>query len=438
MTPETPTAAALAQERQRLLAELLAAEGLDAPDVITPRPAGASVPLTFAQEILWLLDRATPGLSAYNTPVARRVRGPLDVGALARALGALVARHEALRTVFAAEGDGAVQHVLAPAPVDVALFDVGDTAEKDREARALDLLRVVADTPFDLAREPGFRVAIARLAADDHLVLFLAHHIVSDAGSFGVMLSDLAVLYEAALDGRAGALPAPTLQYGDYAVWQRATLQGPVLEDKLAYWRGVLDGAEELVLPTDRPRPTTPGFAGARRVRVVPAAQAKALKALAQQHGGTLYMALLVAYATVLRRYAGQHDLVIGSAVAARARGEIERMVGYFSQALPMRVRAEGGDSFATLLPKVAHTVLGAFEHVDVPVESLVLSMQRAAAAPSHAPLFNCVLTMQEGLGDELRVRGATVTPVDVEASSTKFDLTDLHSRGRAAGQPGR
>ncbi len=431
MTPDTPAASDLAQERQRLLAELLAAEGLggDGDDgEIGPRDAAAPVPVTFAQEILWLLDRATPGLAAYNTPVARRVRGSLDLAALERAVTALASRHEALRTVFAAAGDGAVQVVRAPAPVAVALLDVSGAPAAGREAAALDALRAVADTPFDLAHEPGFRVAVARLASDDHVVLLLAHHIVSDAWSFGVMMRELSALYEAAVAGRDAGLPSPTLQYGDYAAWQRATLRGEVLEAKLAYWRSALDGVAELSLPTDLPRPATQGFAGARRVRLLSPARSTALKGLAQRHGGTLYMALLTAYTTVLRRYAGQDDVVVGSAVAARNRREIEDMVGYFSQALPMRVRAEAGDSFASLLPRVAATVLGAFEHVDVPVESLVLSLQRAAATPSHAPLFNCVLTMQEGLGADLRLGTAPSAPVDLEASGTKFDLTLLVS----------
>ncbi len=429
MSPESPSGSDLAGERQRLLSQLLAAEGLEGDagdDAISPRAAASTVPVTFAQEVLWLLDRATPGLAAYNTPVARRVRGPLDLAALGAAASALAARHEALRTVFAAEGDGAKQVVLPPSPVTFALFDVSAVEPDAREAAALAALRGVVDTPFDLAKDAGFRVAVARLAADDHVVLLLAHHIVSDAWSFGVMMADLAPLYEAALDGRAAALAPLALQYGDYAVWQRETLQGATLEEKLTYWRGALEGAAELVLPTDFARPATPSFSGARRVRVLPPPLAAALKALAQQHGATLYMALLAGYATVLRRFAGQDDVVIGSAVAARDRREIEGMVGYFSQALPMRVRSEAGDSFATLLPRVGSAVLGAFEHVDVPVESLVLTLQRAAATPSHAPLFNAVLTMQEGLGGELRLRGASVTPIEVEASGTKFDLTLL------------
>ena len=429
MSPDPSSEAALAAERERLLVELLAAEGLGgegADDRITRRAGMTNAPLTFAQEVLWLLDRATPGLSAYNTPVVRRVRGALDLEALDRAVTALVARHEALRTVFPASGDTAVQEVRSAGPTVVARYDVGTRPEGERLAAAVAALRTVAETPFDLAREPLFRVAVVRLAADDHLVLLLAHHIISDAWSFGVMMADLSCAYASAIAGQDATLPAGDVDFGDFAAWQRASLTGPVLEEKLTYWRTALDGAGELVLPADKPRPATPGFGGARKVRVISPERVNALRALAQQSGGTLYMALLAAYATVLRRHAGQDDIVVGSAVAARNRREIEGMIGYFSQALPMRVRSETGDSFATLLPRIVQTVLEAFEHVDVPVESLVLSLQRASSTPSHAPLFNCVLTMQEGLRDDLRLGTTTATPLDLEVDGTKFDLTLL------------
>src|SRR5689334_6565694 len=174
----------LAEERRRLLAQLLEEEGLEgaaSEPAIVPRGERGEAPLTFAQEVLWLLDRATPGLTAYNTPVARRIRGALDVAALERALTALVARHEALRTVFAARGDSAAQVVLPPGPVAVAMHDVSALPAGEREGEAIRRLRQVTDTPFDLAREPGFRVAVARIASDDHVLLLLTHHIVSDA-----------------------------------------------------------------------------------------------------------------------------------------------------------------------------------------------------------------------------------------------------------------
>ncbi|MBV9879668.1 MAG: AMP-binding protein, partial [Gemmatirosa sp.] len=418
----TTTDADLADERARLLAALLAEEGLDdgAPGepAIAPRAQRDEAPLTFAQEVLWLLDRATPGLTAYNTPVARRVRGPLDVAALERALGALVARHETLRTVFAARGDGAVQVVLPPAPVTVAVHDVRALPAAEREAAAIAALRAVTDTPFDLAREPGFRAAVAHLADDEHVVLLLTHHIVSDAWSYGVLFRELNALVS------GEALPPVALQFGDFAAWQRETLQGERLEERLAYWRTTLADLPTLELPTDFPGRGTPGFAGARVGTTLSAELSDRVRAFAQRNDATLYMVLLAAVQTVLHRYAGQDDVVVGSAVAGRTRREAESMIGYFSQALPMRTRFDGDPTFAALLARVRDTVLGAFEHQDVPVETLVLELQRQQART--APLFRVVLTMQDALPVALRLGTSDTEPVELDASATKFDLTFL------------
>lgn len=417
----------LERERQRLLEQLLAEEGLDAASeqAITPRDRTAPVPLSYAQEVLWLLDRATPGLTAYNTPLARRIRGTLDVPALERALTALVARHEALRTVFAASGDAAMQEVLDDTRVKIAVHDVSMLSAEQREVTAIAGLRKVADTPFDLAKEPGFRASLARLSADDHMLLLLTHHIVSDAWSYGVIFRELGELYAAERRGGTADLPPVALHFGDYAAWQRETLRGDALEAGLGYWRERLTELPVLELPTVHTRPAAQGFAGARRTVVLPRELHAGVRALAQRAGATTYMALLTAYATVLRRYSGQDDIVVGSAVAGRTSRELEDMVGYFSQALPMRVRFEGQPTVNEMLARVTEGVLGAFDHQDTPLEPLVLELQ-AGRAQSHAPLFRVVLTMQDTLGAELRLEDAAITPVELDAGGTKFDLTIL------------
>jgi len=417
----------LAEERRRLLAQLLEEEGLEgatSEPAIVPRDERGEAPLTFAQEVLWLLDRATPGLTAYNTPVARRIRGALDVPALERAIAALVARHETLRTVFAARGDGAVQVVLPRATVAVTVHDVSALPAGEREGAAIAHLRSVTDTPFDLAREPGFRVALARLAGDDHVLLLLTHHIVSDAWSYGVLMSELNALYAAESRGVAHGLAPVALQFGDFAAWQRATLQGERLDERLAFWRERLADLPTLDLPTDFTPRGTPGFAGARVGTTLAPALSDRVRALATSHDATLYMVLLAAVQTVLHRYSGQNDIVVGSAVAGRTRRETESMIGYFSQALPMRTRFGGDPSFVELLGRVRDTVLGATEHQDVPVETLVLELQRRQMR--QAPLFRVVLTMQDALPVALRLGDASAEPVELDASATKFDLTFL------------
>ncbi|MEP6733139.1 MAG: condensation domain-containing protein, partial [bacterium] len=410
----------LEKERQRLLEQLLADEGLDAPlaATISPRDPSAPVPLTFAQEVLWLLDRATPGLTAYNTPLARRVRGSLDVGALERALGGVAERNEALRTVFHAKGDGAEQIVLPESSVAVRVHDVSALPPGQREAAALVALRAVANTPFDLAREPGFRAALARIADDDHILLLLTHHIVSDAWSYGLIFRELGELYDAERNGTAPDLPPAGLHFGDYAAWQRDTLHGDTLEEGLSYWRERLAALPVLELPTDHARPAVQGFAGARRTVVIPRRTYAALRELAQRTGTTTYMVLLSAYAAVLRQYTAQDDIVVGSAVAGRTSREMEEMVGYFSQALPMRVRFEGDPTVSELLARVAETVLGAFEHQDTPLEPLVLELQ-SGRTQSHAPLFRVVLTMQDTMGAELRLGDASISAVELDAAGT-------------------
>lgn len=417
----------LERERQRLLAELLAAEGLVEPvsDRIAPRDPAAPIPLSFAQEVLWLLDRATSGISAYNSPVAFRVRGVLDVDALVRAVGALVMRHEALRTVFRTRGDTAEQVVLAARAPAVSVHDVSDEPRAHRDDTALRILRDAANTPFDLAAEPGFRVVIARASVDEHLVLLLTHHIVSDAWSYDVIFRELSALYAEATGDGSAALLSPALQFGDYAAWQRATLDGPVLDERLAFWRAQLAALPELDVPVDRPPARPPGFGGARHVVTLDASLTDALRALAAREGVTPYVVLLSAFGTLLSRYSSQDDIVIGSAVAGRTRREIEDVVGYFSQALPMRVRLEGEPSFRELLARVSDVVLAAFEHQDVPLEPLMRELRRDASG-SHAPLFRAVLTMQDTRGARLRLGATEITPLALDTNATKFDLTLL------------
>ncbi|MEO5816459.1 MAG: amino acid adenylation domain-containing protein [Gemmatimonadaceae bacterium] len=417
----------LEKQRQRLLEQLLADEGLDAPSAaaIVPRDPSAPVPLTFAQEVLWLLDRATPGLTAYNTPLAKRVRGALDVAALERALSRVVERNEALRTVFRANGDAAEQVVLGESSVPLVMHDVSSLPYVDREDAALAALRDVANTPFDLTTEPGFRAAVARIAADDHILLLLTHHIVSDAWSYGLIFRELGELYDAELTGTRPDLPPVGLHFGDYAAWQRETLQGDVLESGLSFWRERLADLPVLELPTEHARPLAQGFAGARRSVAIPRRLYLGLRDLAQRTGTTMYMALLSAYATVLRQYTSQDDIIVGSAVAGRTNREMEAMVGYFSQALPMRVRFEGDPTVTELLGRVAETVLASFEHQDTPLEPIMLELQ-SGRAQSHAPLFRVVLTMQDTMGAELRLGEAEIEAVELDAAGTKFDLTLL------------
>jgi len=423
-----------AAERERLLAELLAAEGLldegDA-DALVPReqaPTGDALPapLSFAQEVLWMLDRASPGLAAYNAVIARRVRGALDETVLERALTRLVERHEALRTVFRGDGDDATQIVLPATTVTLARHDVRAVSAAERERAADAWLRAVAERPFDLASEPQFRAALVRVSDEEAILLLLSHHIVTDAWSYRVLLDELATIYAALLAGREPTLPALPVTYADFAAWQRRTMRGEKLEERLAFWRERLSGElPVLELPTDFPRPASQQFDGARVVAVLPASLVDDMKRLGQAYGASLYMVLLAAYQTVLHRWSGQDDIITGSPFAARTHREIEGLVGYFSQALPLRATFGDDPTFGALLSRVADAALSTFEHQDVPFEALVLELQRGKQL-SHAPLFRCVLTMQDVLAQQTPLGGATMTTTELDVGTSKFDFTLL------------
>ena len=426
MDTRTPSAP-VSDPRLDLLARLLEEEGIGAPPSSTiPHRSGPDAPLSHAQELLWLLDRSAPGLAAYNGPVVRRVSGPLDAGALERAATALVARHEALRTVYRAEGGEPRQIPLGPAPIAVELLDLSRCAPAARSSQAIAALRDRARRPFDLATDIPFRMTLIRLADEDHLLLIVLHHIAADGWSVGVLFRDLAELYRMAASGIAADLPPLRIQYGDFAAWQREAVTGVELERQLAYWRDQLGaGTPVLELPTDRPRPALQSFDGAVLDVVIPSSLVERLRTTGQRHDATLYMTLLAGYQALLHRYAGQSDIVVGSAIAGRTRRETEDLVGYFANTLPIRTSFAGDPTFTELLGRVRETVLGAFDHHEVPLEKLALELQQGRQL-SHAPLFRVVFTMQDTVGGEEALGDATLAPYAFDHGTVKFDLTML------------
>ncbi len=416
-----------ARQRRSILEQLLAEDGFGAraDEALVSRSKSAPAPLSFAQETLWLLDRASPGMTAYNSPLARHVHGALDVAALQTALDGLAARHEALRTVIDASGEHPTLHIRPAASVALALYDLRTLPVAERDGAARAFLRKLADTPFDLTNDAPLRAGLARVAQDEYLFLLSTHHIASDAWSYGIMFRDLAALYDAALAHSTAALAPPALQFADYAAWQRATLRGERLQRAIAFWRERLSDLPMLELPTDRPRKVVPASTGARCVLFLSAALLADVRRLARSHGATLYAVLLAAYATVLYRMGAENDVVVGSAVAGRTRSEVAEIVGYFSAALPMRIDFAGEPTFADVLARTLETTVSALEHQEVPFEDVVLGLQRPGEG-AQAPLFRVVLTMQDALAETLRLGSATTSVLDIGAGQTKFDLTLL------------
>ncbi len=419
---EAPTVAGLAGRIEALRG---AGAAMAPPIERIPREARSALPLSFAQQRLWLVDRLEPGSAAYNIPEVVRLPGALDTAALRASLDALVARHEALRTVFAEQGGEPVQVVLEPAPVPLPVLDLAGVPQAEREARAERLAWEEALRPFDLARGPLLRSTLLRLGAEDHVLLLTMHHIVSDAWSMDVLVREVLALYGAFSRGEPSPLPELPVQYADYAVWQRAWLSGATLERQLAWWRERLAGAPPLLeLPVDRPRPAVFSHRGGARSLRIDAAAADRLRALGRQEGATLFMTLLSGFAVLLGRWSGQADVVVGTPIAGRTRRETEGLIGFFLNTLALRTDLSGDPTFRELLARVREGTLGAYAHQDLPFERVLEELQPVRSL-SHTPVFQVMLNLQN-VGEE--DTGEQVGSSGEWAPLAKYDLT-LYAR---------
>jgi amino acid adenylation domain-containing protein len=414
------------------------AEGADAAVRITPRTRDVeteielrgervrayAAPVSFSQQRLWMLDRMDPGRAMYAVPLALRLRGALDGGALRRALDALGERHESLRTVFRWMEGGAMQVVLPRGALPVELVDLTPVDGGGREAELRRRLADEAARPFDLEQGPLARIHLYRLDADDHVLLLNLHHVVTDGWSTGVLLRELSALYGAFARGEPSPLSAPGLQYADYAAWQREHLSGAVYQAHLAYWKEALANAPALLeLPVDRPRPAVwEGRGAAERFRLPPEV-ADAVDALARAEGCTPFMVLLAAFQALLGRYARQDDVVVGTPVANRARPETRDVVGFFVNTLALRAELSGDPSFRGLLHRVREGAMGAFAHQEMPFERLVdeLKVPRSAA---HSPVFQVMFSLQTADDAGASLPGFRSERVPVEGTHAPFDLT--------------
>ncbi|MCA1612832.1 MAG: condensation domain-containing protein [Acidobacteria bacterium] len=385
---------------------------------------GGPLPLSFAQQRLWFIDQLEPGSTVYNVPAAVRLVGPLDVPALRRTLVEVVGRHEVLRTTFAA-ADGRPLQVVAPAAeLPLPLRDLSALPEAERKAEAHRLAAEEARLPFDLSAGPMLRAGLLRLGASEHVLLLTMHHIVSDGWSQSVLVREMATLYEAFSAGRPSPLPELPIQYADFAVWQREWLRGETLEAQLGYWRQRLGGAPSLELPSDRPRPAVQSARGSAQGFMLPAPLARSLKALSEQENVTMFMLLLAGFKTLLHRYTGQQDIVVGTDVANRNWAETEALIGFFVNQLVLRTDLAGGPTFRELLGRVRETALGAYAHQDLPFDKLVETLRPDRAA-SRTPLFQAKLVMQNVPMPELELSELALRPFDVGEgpAAAKLDL---------------
>ncbi|HYG65434.1 MAG TPA: amino acid adenylation domain-containing protein, partial [Thermoanaerobaculia bacterium] len=387
-------------------------------------PRRGPLPLSFAQQRLWFIDQLEPGSPLYNVPMALRVEGALATEVLARCLGEIVRRHEALRTVFGTRDGSPVQVIQPAAPFTLAVVDLSALSAARREAAALALAREEADRPFDLARGPLLRALLLRLDSQDHLAAVTQHHIVSDGWSLGILVDEVAALYAAFAAGRPSPLTELRVQYADFAVWQSSWLRGETLEREISYWRRQLaDLPPRLELPTDRPRPAAQSFRGTTRPARLPAGLTGKARDLGRREGATLFMVLLAGFQTLLARVSGQQDFAVGTPVAGRNRTEIEGLIGFFVNALVLRAGLRGEPTFRELLDRVRETTLAAQSHQDVPFERLIqeLAPERNLA---QTPLFQVVLALQNAAAESRRIEGLRVRQMSTTGTTAKFDLT--------------
>src|SRR6185312_1709618 len=323
---------------------------------------GGPGPLSLEQQRLWFFNQLEPGSPLYNMPIASRLRGPLNPAALQQAMDMVVARHEVLRTRIV--GQEPTQTIDAPSAVPMQTIDLRHLPKAERETEAKRLLEIEAKVPFDLSRDLMTRAVLVRLDEQDWVFLVLMHHIASDDWSWRVFCSEVAAAYGAIVANRKVDLPEPAIQYCDFSVWQKEWLRGNVLEKQLAYWRKQLEGAPPVLeLPADHPRPVSQTFRGACEwMKFSPALNEK-INALSQAGGFTPFMILLSAFQTLLHRYTGQEDIVVGSPVAGRSRASLEKVIGVFVNMLMLRTKLESNPTFFELLHRTQSTVLEALAH---------------------------------------------------------------------------
>src|SRR5256886_2016206 len=414
--------AALPAEVRELLSRQLAGRA-EEPDAIRPVPGTERLPLSLAQQRLWFLDEFEPDSTEYHSPCGLRLIGELDVTALRAALDALIARHESLRTTFESVDGQGVQTVHPPFTVDLPVVDLSDAP-----GELTAVLREELARPFDLRALPLIRALLVRLGEGEHRLLLTMHHIVTDGWSMGLISAELRALYSAEVRGEPAELPALPLRYADFAAWQRDR----ELDAGIAYWTGQLAELSTVELPADRPRPAVRTSAGAVHSFQLPAELTERLRGLGKGSGATMFMVLLAAVQVLFARYTGRRDITVGTVTSGRSRAELENLVGFFVNTLPMRSDVDLSLTFAEFLARVRSTVLDGFAHDEVPFERLVEVLQ-PERDPSRTPLVQTLVVLQNTPVRDTEVAGLRIEEFVPPVSAASFDLTvDFRERAGA------
>jgi amino acid adenylation domain-containing protein len=391
---------------------------------ILPLPRERSLSLSVAQQRLWFLEQLVPGTTIYTIPLAFQLKGMLNTTILEQSLNEIVRRHEALRTSFTIVDGHPVQVIASTLQLKLAQIDLRGSFAEEQGAEVSGLIAREIAVPFDLRRGPLLRASLFQLEKQEHVLLLSMHHLISDGWSVGVFLYELAVLYQAYVQGKPSPLPDLSLQYADFAIWQRQRLETGMLDSQLVYWKKQLEGIPALLqLPTDHPRPTLQTFRGAAVSIHLPYLVTATLKTLAQQQEVTLFMTLLAAFQVLLFRYTGQEDIVVGTPIAGRTHRQTEELIGFFVNTLVLRTNLSGNPSFRDLLKRIREVALDAYAHQDVPFERLVEELQPKRDL-SHNPLFQVLFVLQDASAEILDISELYVRSFPVEKATVQFDLT--------------
>jgi amino acid adenylation domain-containing protein len=389
---------------------------------IEPIARDGELPLSFAQQRIWFLDQLIPGSAFYNVLAAVCLKGGLDTVVLAQSLNEIIRRHETLRTTFASVGSQPVQLIATDGTLSLTEVDLRGVPEEEQDGDVQRLAKEEARRPFDLTMGPLLRVTLLRLKEDEFVLLLALHHIIFDGWSLGVLVRELGLLYNSYASGKPSPLLPLSIQYADFAHWQRQWLQGAVLEERLSYWKRQLAGSTVLELPTDYPRPAAQTFRGARQSFLLPGELIEDLRTLSHRESVTLFMTLLAGFKTLLHRSTGQEDIVVGSPIANRNRVETDKLIGFFVNALALRTRLSSNPGFRELLGRVRETALSAYAHQDLPFEKLVEELQPERHL-TYTPLFHVWFVLQNAPLPPLELPSVTMSPIEVDDGTSKFDL---------------
>ena len=381
-------------------------------------------PTSFGQQRLWFLDQIAPGTTAYNLARALRLTGSLAHAALAQALQTVISRHESLRTIFVSTDGEVRQVVLSALKFDLPVLDLSELPAEQREQAALRIAGEEASKPFDLSAGPLLRAKLLRLGSDDHILLFVIHHIITDGWSMNLLFHEMGELYASFVASRPPRLPKVNIQYSDYSRWQRALLTGEFLAGKLDYWKTKLQGAETVLqLPTDHPRPAVHTGRGKSIHFELSQEMNKSLEALAQSENATQFMALLALFQVLLGRYTLQDNILVGTPTAGRNDVELENLIGFFVNTLILRADPDSDGSFRHFLRQVRATTLEALAHQDMPFEKLVEVLE-PDRTPNRNPLFQVMFVLHNTHKQKVELPGFAMQEIEFDSGIAKFDLT--------------